>query len=51
MVRKSKRASGQIRVTILTEGKVKKGGLKPKPSSQKPSVKPAGQNPSPKKSK
>jgi len=50
MVRKSKRASDQIRVTILTEGKVKRGGVKPKPSSPKPSVKPAGQKPSPKKS-
>jgi len=45
MVRKSKKASGQTRVTILTEGKVKKGGVKPKPSSPKPSVKPSGQKP------
>ena len=37
--------SGQTRVTILTEGKVKKGGVKPKPSSPKPSVKPSGQKP------
>lgn len=29
----------------LTEGKVKKGGVKPKPSSPKPNVKPIGQKP------
>lgn len=41
-----KRASGRI---ILTEGKVRKGGIKPKPLSPKPNITPAGQKPSPKK--
>ena len=35
---------------IFTEGKVKKGGVRAKPSSPKPVVKPAGQKPSTKKS-
>ncbi len=38
------------RITALNEGKVKRGGVKAKPSSPKPNIKPAGQNPSTKKS-
>jgi len=47
MVRKAKKVSGRI---ILTEGKIRKGGVKPRPSSPKPNIKPVGQQPSPKKS-
>lgn len=48
MVRKAKKVSG--RTIILTEGKIRKGGVKPRPSSPKPNIKPVGQKPSPKKS-
>lgn len=46
-----KKASGGFAVgrILTTEGKVRKGGLKPKPSTPKPNIKPAGQNPSGKK--
>jgi len=48
-----KKASGgfgkRVSGSILTEGKVRKGGIKPKPSSPKPNITPAGQKPSPKK--
>ena len=47
MVRKAKKVSGRI---ILTEGKIRKGGVKPRPSSPKPNIKPVGQKPSPQKS-
>ena len=55
MVRKAKKVSGRIikKVSgriILTEGKIRKGGVKPRPSSPKPNIKPVGQKPSPQKS-
>lgn len=33
--------------TILVEGKIRKGGVKPKPTCPKPNIKPSGQKPSP----
>ena len=43
-VRVAKKAS--VRVTILTEGKVRRGGIKSKPSCPKPNIRPVGQKPS-----
>lgn len=45
MARIPRRTGGRVRGNILVEGKVRKGGVKAKPSIQKPSIKPAGQNP------
>ena len=50
MVRIPRRTIGRVRGNILVEGRVRKGGAKPKPSSPKPSIKPEPQKPSPKKS-
>lgn len=48
-----KKASGgfgkKVSGSILTEGKVRRGGIKPKPLSPKPNITPSGQKPSPKK--
>jgi len=51
MVKKkaSGRISGRAAGIILTEGKVRKGGVKPRPTSPKPNITPAGQKPSPQK--
>lgn len=49
MARKPRRTSGRVQGKIVVEGKVRKGGVKAKPSIQKPSTKPAGQRSSPKK--
>ena len=43
----SGRSGRMVSVSILTEGKVRKGGIKPKPSSPKPNITPSGQKPSP----
>jgi hypothetical protein len=42
-MRIEKKASSKL--TILNEGKVKRGGLKSQPSSPKPNIKPPGQKP------
>ena len=48
-----KKASGgfgkRVSGSTLTEGKVRKGGVKPKPLSPKPNITPAGQKQPPKK--
>ena len=51
MVKKkaSGRISGRAAGRILMEGKVRKGGIKPRPTSPKPNITPAGQKPSSKK--